>query len=617
MILSLISFLSVTEAEPSIIVTASREPIDPPGAPASVTVMEHEAIERLGLPAVSDFLKMAPGVSVSTAGPRGTQTQVRIRGAEANHTLLFVDGIRFNDPAAGNEARFEMLSADPASQIEIVRGPQSALWGSEALGGVVAIETADPLRNGGLAALGENGSLATRRIFGRYAFTRANVGLSAAGGWQKSRGIDSFGSDGERDGFESLSLSIRGTFETGPLAGGVVGHWIEGKNEYDGTDPSTFRRADTDDLTRNRIGAVRAWTSLATGPWKLSGQASYLDSRNRNLLDDARLNATFGDRVGFGVQIARQIGTHRLILAYEHEDEGFRARDTAFSGATRQNRSRSLDAVVGEWRARWGEAIRTDVALRHDRFSEFADATTLRASLTVRPVDPLSLRLSWGEGIAQPTFYDLFGFFPGTFQGNPELKPERSRGWETALDWSGDHWSTGIAVHRSRLSREILDTFDPETFESSTVNATGRSTRRGLEAWLAVTPVIGAELRLAWDWLDSREPATEQGVTLRETRRPRHRASLLAYGESGRLGWGVGLAYVGSRIDTDFDLFPAQRVRLGDYLLASARLSFELRPGVDLFARIENGLDEKYQDVVGYNVAGRTVHAGLRVNLGN
>ena len=96
-----------------------------------------------------DLLRLAPGVAVATTGPRGTQTQVRIRGAEASHTLVFLDGIRFNDPAAGNEARFELLTADALSRLEIVRGPQSALWGSEALGGVIAAETADPFRGSG------------------------------------------------------------------------------------------------------------------------------------------------------------------------------------------------------------------------------------------------------------------------------------------------------------------------------------------------------------------------------------------------------------------------------------------------------------------------------------
>src|SRR5881628_3525015 len=138
--------LTLLAAEPApapdtIVVTAAREPERQAEAPVSSTVFDAETLEALSLPQASDVLRLVPGVSVAVSGPKGSQTQLRIRGAEANHSLLFVDGIRFNDPAAGNEARFELLSSDALSRVEVVRGPQSALWGSEALGGVVAVES--------------------------------------------------------------------------------------------------------------------------------------------------------------------------------------------------------------------------------------------------------------------------------------------------------------------------------------------------------------------------------------------------------------------------------------------------------------------------------------------
>src|SRR6185503_13375004 len=109
----------------TIVVTASRQPVAADEASVSVTSFDEAMVDDLALPAVPDLLRLAPGLAVAATGPRGTQTQVRIRGAEANHTLVFVDGIRFNDPAAGNEARFELLTADSLSRLEIVRGPQS------------------------------------------------------------------------------------------------------------------------------------------------------------------------------------------------------------------------------------------------------------------------------------------------------------------------------------------------------------------------------------------------------------------------------------------------------------------------------------------------------------
>ena len=124
-------------AEPEIVITASRLPEDQAHTPVSVSLIDSQRIERLGEPLVPALIRLTPSAAVESGGPAGSLAQVRIRGAEANHTLLFIDGIRANDPAAGDIPRFELLNADIVSRIEVVRGPQSALWGSDAIGGVV------------------------------------------------------------------------------------------------------------------------------------------------------------------------------------------------------------------------------------------------------------------------------------------------------------------------------------------------------------------------------------------------------------------------------------------------------------------------------------------------
>ena len=612
-------FLSAAAAQtdPPILVTGAREAVAVEEAPVSATIFDEEALENLALPSATDLLRLAPGLSVATTGPRGTQTQLRIRGAEANHTLLFVDGIRFNDPAAGNEARFELLTADLLTRIELVRGPQSALWGAEALGGVIAVETANPLRARGLSALGEHGSLDTARLFGRYAHRAGSVGLSAAAGWQRSDGIDSFDGDGDLDGFESFAASLKAVHRAGPLELGAVGHWIEGRSEYDGFDPITFRRADTLDETQNRIGAARGWVLTRWGGWTVQAEASYLDSANRNLLAEAAVNSTFGKRLTLGGQVSHRIGRHRLTAAVDHQREGFRARDTDFFGGTDQDRSRRATAVIGEWRAEWLDLLATQVAVRHDDFSAFSGATTLRAAVLVRPASRWTMHAAYGEGIAQPTFYDLYGFFPGSFAGNPTLKPERSRGWEVGLRWENDRFSLTASGFVSRLRDEIVDTFDPLTFMSSTTNAAGTSRREGIEVAAGYRRSRAFNLTANYGWLDADEQRVSGGPLIREARRPHHSFNLVAHGEGGQLRWGAAIAYVGGRRDMDFDLFPAPLVRLGGYALASLNLGWRIRPGLEVFGRIENAFDADYQDVVGYNTPGRTVHAGVRVAAGD
>lgn len=604
-------------AQPSIVVTASRTPLAAAEAPVSLTTFEADRLQALGLPAAADVLRLSPGVAVATSGPRGSQTQLRIRGAEANHTLLFVDGIRFNDPAAGNEPRFELLAVDPFTRLEIVRGPQSALWGSEAIGGVIAAQSADPFTGSSLYALGEYGSLNSLRLAGRGSVRSGAVGLTASGTFQRSDGIDSFGRGGERDGFDQTSMSLRGEYR--PTAGftfGLVGHWVEGRSDFDGYDPLTFRRADTRDATDNRIGAVRGWATAQSEGWTLELEGSLLDSDNRNRLGDERLNTTSGRRFTAGGQLSRVFAGHRLTAAIEHEAEDFQARDTVYFGGTDQDRSRTLTAFAGEWRGQWSPWLATGLAVRHDAFSAFDDATTVRASVLIQPAPHWTLHAAYGEGIAQPTFYDLFGFFPGSFRGNPSLRPERSRSWEAGLRWEDARLRLALTGFASRLQDEIVGTFDSATFLSGTANADGRSTRRGIELEGEAQLAPWATLAANYTYLDAQGQESAGNLPTREARRPRHSANVIAGGRADRFSWGASLAYVGNRQDTDFDVVPAREVRLGDYLLASLRVGYEVLQGVELYGRVENGLNADYQDAVGYATAGRTVHAGLRMLLG-
>lgn len=257
----------------------------------------------------------------------------------------------------------------------------------------------------------------------------------------------------------------------------------------------------------------------------------------------------------------------------------------------------------------------TDVALRHDSFSEFADATTFRGTVLLRPIQDWALHAAYGEGVAQPTFYDLYGFFPGSFRGNPGLRPESSRGWEAGLRWGSGAASLGAALFSNRLRDEILDVFDPATFTASTANAEGRSRRRGVELD-AQYALSGFDLRASYTYLDAEERQTAGASLVREVRRPRHSASLAAHGSIGPVEFGASLAYVGKRSDGDFDVFPARSVTLNDYLLGSMKLGWNIGKGLEANVRGENLFDADYEDAFGYNTAGRTIYAGLRARLG-
>jgi vitamin B12 transporter len=606
------------------IVTAARIPVPAAEAPASATLFDQERIERLGPVQAIDLVRLAPGTSVSVSGAQGAQAQVRIRGAEANHTLVFIDGIAFNDLAAGNQARFETFTADTLGRLEVVRGPQSALWGSEALGGVIALSSPDPLGERRAAAMAELGSREFLRLSGGISTGGDGSGISATASYVRSEGIDILGSGaGDRDDFENLTLGARGLVRFGDgFEAGLAGRYIHHDAEFDGSDPVTFARADTADASVAETVAGRVWLGYGSNasPWQLVLEAQHLDSRNRNRNADVRTNDSYGRRTRFGAQAVHRFQTgnvsHLLVAAAEREEEEFGTRDLQFGGASDRDLERSRTAFIGEWRAQWGDAVTTDVAVRHDDFSAFEDATTIRVRAEVALGASLSLIGGYGEGIAQPSFVDLFGFGPGSgFIGNPNLRPERSSGYEAGLRWTRPALTVEAVAFSSDLVDEIVEDFS--AFPNYTVvNVPGDSRRRGIELSGEWRPSDALRIGANYTYLDTREPDAGAGDALREVRRPEHSANLYVDWRSDRVTLGGSLAYVGARVDRDFDLFPAPRVELGAYALASARVAFRLGGGVEAFARVENALDENYQDLVGYAAPGRSVHAGLRLSLG-
>jgi vitamin B12 transporter len=596
-----------------IVITASRAPEQQATTPASVTVIDQPRIVRLGEPILSALLRLTPSAAVATSGPAGSLTEVRIRGAEANHTLLFVEGIKIDDPASGDTPRFEILNADLASRIEIVRGPQSALWGPEAIGGVIAVNGIDDVP--GLNAQAEGGSFGFVRASASGAMATSNAGVAGAIGFQRATGINSVAGPGDKDGYRNLSVRLRGTWH--PRANvevGASGIALTGRDQFDGFDFLTGAHADTLDSSRNRLAAGRIWAAVGndTSPWRAQVAGTLLGSSNKNYLADVLQNRTRGARRNVSAQLERRFTTgavaHRLIVAGETERESFHARDTAFGGFTTQDRTRSHESITAEWR---GEArgIAGDVAVRRDKFNRFRDATSLRASLLGQIGGGFSLAGSYAEGIAQPTFFDLYGFFPGNFVGNPDLRPESSRGFEVALRYRRGTLGASLTGYRQRLHDEIVNN---ATF-TSVLNAPGSSRRSGIEA--TVDWKLGDELRLSanYAYLKSTQPDAVTGERATETRRPKHSGSVAADGLIGRFSYGASLAYVGKHLDNR-DTFPFARVTLGSYWLADARVAYAVRPGVELFARGANLLDQQYQDVFSYRTEGRAVYAGVRLN---
>ena len=600
-----------------IVITASRVPETQAETPASVTIIDQQKIERLDEPLISALLRLTPSAAIATSGPAGSLTEVRIRGAEANQTLLVVDGIKINDPASGDTPRFEILNADLASRIEVVRGPQSALWGSEAIGGVVAINGLDS--SPGEAASIEGGSFGFARANASIALATDRSNIAAAVGFQRASGIASFDGDRDKDGFRNLSGRVRATWHPEPAVElGISGLALTGRSEFDGYDPVTFERADTPESSRNRLIAGRLWASIGSesSPWRATIAASALGSTNRNYYANLEENRTRGTRSNISAQVERSFATgpieHRLIAAADLERETFHARDTIYGGSTNQDRSRNHEALTVEWRGET-KALIGDLAIRRDMFNRFKDATSLRASLLAKINASFSVTGSYGEGIAQPTFFDLYGFFPNNFLGNPSLRPEISRGFEASLRYRHGPIDASLTGYRQRLHDEIVNVFDSSTFLLSTANRHETSRRAGVEATLGWK--VGEPLRLSasYAYLDATQPDDATLTQVHELRRPKNSGSIALDGKAKRITYGASIAYVGPHSDQR-DTFPYDRVSLGSYWMADVRVAYAIRPGVEVYARMSNAFNERYEDAFNYRTERRAIYAGLRLS---
>lgn len=606
----------------TISVTASREPVRRLTSGTANSFIDNVLIDRLNLPQVKDYLTLVPSVAVAQTGPMGAQTQVRIRGAEANHTMTFIDGIDMTDPASSGEFRYETLLSAGVDSIEVLRGPQSALWGSEAIGGVINITTNDPLRGRhGLFGEAEGGSLGTVRLgAGATMSSGDKAGLAVQGAYLSSRGYNIAPGPGDRDGYDNLTLHAKGGVVITPnLTATLVLRHVSSNSQFDDFDYDAGVPSDAPLSTRTRQWAARGQIDLALfdRDWTHSLSVTHSSAANINSDGGAFVNRSNGGREIFRYQTSLRFDTgrleHRATAAVEHQDERFASIDADPAALSNQRRSRAQTSAVGEYRLELDSRLAAGIAVRRDWNNRFANATTARANAMLLLADGVRLHGSWGSGIADPTFYDLYGFFPGFFVGNPDLKPERSSGWDVGVRWGNLGRYIDVTWYRATLENEIISTFDPDTFLSGVANASGRSRRQGMEVEGQIDVAEGLTLRGSYAWLDATQQQVAGGALVKEVRRPRHSGSISAIYNHRRFQIAASAAITGARGDTDFARFVP--VTLPAYTLVTLSGAWHINDRIDLTARIENALDAKLVDVFAYRGPGLTVHGGVRFRL--
>lgn len=609
-----------------IVVTANR--IEQPQSTVgdSISVIMPDEVRLSQRTMVADLLATTPGVVVSRNGGFGTVTSVRIRGAETDQTVVLIDGVKLNDPSAvGGGYDFGNLLINDDARIEVLRGPQSVLWGSQAIGGVVNIVTATP--EGPLS-----GSVAIEAGARDTAAFRAHL---EAGGerfaWRI--GGNHFNTDGisafdrrlggrEKDGYRNTGVNVRGQLKINDRASVELrSTWSKGRAEFDGFPPPAFALADTPEYDEREELVAYAGLNLSAfdGRWSNRLGFSYTDTSRETFDPGSSVPKTFdstGRNERWEYQGMLQLNEHwSTILGLESETSSLEsaAPSTFDPNPVPLKDDVRLDSVYAQLSTTALAALNLTAGLRYDDHETFGDATTGRAALAWSATSSTLLRASYGQGFKAPTLYQLFSDY-----GNESLAAEKAKGWDAGIEQRFlNNRLVASATYFKRNTTNMIDFVS--CFDNSDLRCTTRpygfydnvqkTTADGVE--LGMIAQLGRNFRFTANYttLDARnETRGSANFDRALTRRPKQTANAaFSYIWPGRLTTTIAVQHAGRSFDD-----PANLVVLDDYVVVDLRATYAATGSLEIFARLENAFDEKYQTAALYGTAGRGLFAGVR-----
>jgi vitamin B12 transporter len=527
-------------------------------------------------------------------------TSLFLRGSNSNQTLFLVDGIRFNDPNTDYAVALGGMAVLSSDSLEVVHGPQSTLYGGEAAGGVLALRTQRGVGAAMETVSVEAGSFGTVQgaVHAQGGDKQAAYNFSAAGGFTQNQRPN--------NDFASFTYALRldrrlnQTMAIGVTLRGFISKYGSPGDRYT-NDP------DNQDSESNQLATVLVEftpTSNLTSKVVVGGQDRRFVSDNP-APSGTQVTVVENRRIVLDWQSTWQAGErHRVTAGLTAEAN--HTRNTGF-GDINQRQQLLAFFAQDEWTPL--EHLYLTAGLRSDDFDTFGRATTGRATAAWLSKDShWKLRSSYGTAFRSPGFLDLYGQ-SSFYVGNPALRPEKARGWDAGVDYF-------LAGNRGMLSATWFDTrfrdlivYDFSVFPGTTANV-DRALTQGVELSGKFALPGALQVRLAYTYLEADN--LTQGVRL--LRRPRHSGSLDLWHDFGRgFSAGAGLAFAARRKDVDALTFATITAR--DYLVARLYGAWQVSPRVTLKARLENLLNEKYEQVNGYPQLGFGAFAGMELKL--
>lgn len=614
-----------------VVVVANRNPEPLQTVSQSVTVITLPEIRRTQTLIVSDLLARTPGVSVTRNGGPGQATGLRIRGAETDQTVLLIDGVKLNDPAStGGGYNFADLLTGDVARIEVLRGPQSTLYGSQAIGGVVNIITAQPTKPLGGDLQLEGGGYATG--YGKAGLGGRSGPLSwrLSGAYYTTDGVSAFDrrlGGREPDGYRNGGLTGRLNYALTPDVELDLRLYYAGvRNAFDGFPPPSYALADTPEFGRERqlVDYTGLNFNLLGGRLKNRLAFQYTDIARETFNPDQVVTTKTFDSDGENLRgeyqgVLKLAPGYTAVFGAEHEDQRFRAASpSAYAPAPTPIRGQaSLDSGYGQLQAEVIPNLNLTGGVRYDDHSTFGGATTGQVSAAWRLNGGVTvLRASYGRGFKAPTLYQLYSQY-----GNLGLAPEEADGWDAGVEqtlWSGR--AQVQATYFGRRTTNLITFFSCFGVASAHCKLQpfgyyenlARADAQGLELSGSLRPVEGLELAANYTFTDATDRSPGGATFGRDlARRPRDTANLLAsFVWPSKLSTGVAVRYAGRSFED-----PANLVRLKSYAVIDLRAAYPIRSDLELYGRIENLTDRAYETTYQYGSLGRAAYLGLRLGF--
>jgi vitamin B12 transporter len=580
-----------------VVVTASKM-AEPEGETTSpVVVIKEEDIKRMNARFVPEVLRQAAGLNLVQSGGTGHVATVFLRGGGAAQVLVMIDGVKVKSPTTG-QFDFAGINVEDIERIEIVKGPQSTIYGSEAMGGVINIITKK----------GSEG----HRFYGSYeegprGTTNPSVTLSGAGQGYDYRltgyyfetdGISAAKEGTEKDAYKNASLSGKfGMVLARNFSVEVSGRYIDERAELDfGTswpepdDPNYFQDGRRYDISgKGTVFVTDKWEqvlTISTVREKLKSldpddTFMYFSSDIETVMDAVDWQHNFYMAKGYsltvGAEYREETGENRGVF-----DE--RTDNTAVYFNSR----RKTDTLV------------SNLGVRHDMHSAFGDKTTWRVGFLEEMDYGMRFRASYGTGFRAPTLNELFH----PQGGNPDLKPEESESWELGVE---QDYTENVTITLTYFEQKYSDLIQwvevaPWTWQAQNIS---RARVKGVESGLSYRITDSFRLNAGYANFDAEDRSTGKALL----RRPREKVTVGMDYTGPRLALHAGYSYLGGRVDG----FPERK--LAAYNLVDLSASYGLTRAITLYARAENLFDEDYEEGAGYGTPGASFYGGVKLSF--